>query len=73
MPGTITRWDPPHTEDVPVWPDLDTVQAAVDAVRHEYNTNRPHQSLKMAVSADRFTPAKAAEEMVPVKLPPRLT
>ncbi|WP_262285552.1 IS481 family transposase [Micromonospora sp. MA102] len=58
-------------DEVPVWPDLDTVQAAVDAFRHEYNTDRPHQSLDMAFPADRFTPAP--EQVVPVKLPARLT
>ncbi|WP_408631933.1 IS481 family transposase [Micromonospora palythoicola] len=60
-------------DEVPVWPDLDTVQAAVDVFRHEYNTDRPHQSLDMAFPADRFTPALTAEQVVPVKLPARLT
>ncbi|KAB1159199.1 IS481 family transposase [Micromonospora sp. AMSO12t] len=60
-------------DEVPVWPDLDTVQAAVDVFRHEYNTDRPHQSLDMAFPADRFTPVLAAEQVVPVKLPARLT
>ncbi|WP_165947387.1 integrase core domain-containing protein [Micromonospora sp. 15K316] len=60
-------------DEVPVWPDLETVQAAVDAFRHEYNTDRPHQSLDMAFPADRFTPSTAAEQVVPVKLPARLT
>ncbi|MER5336847.1 IS481 family transposase [Micromonospora sp. NPDC002717] len=60
-------------DEVPIWPDLDTVQAAVDVFRHEYNTDRPHQSLDMAFPADRFTPALAAEQVVPVKLPSRLT
>ncbi|MEU7650785.1 transposase [Micromonospora taraxaci] len=58
-------------DEVPVWPDLDTVQAAVDAFRHEYNIDRPHQSLDMAFPADRFTPVP--EQVVPVKLPARLT
>jgi transposase InsO family protein len=43
-------------DDVEVWPDVAAVQAAVDAFRIEYNTNRPHQSLEMAFPADRFTP-----------------
>ncbi|GHJ54724.1 hypothetical protein Nm8I071_40310 [Nonomuraea sp. TT08I-71] len=60
-------------DEVPIWPDLDTVQAAVDVFRHEYNTDRPHQSLDMAFPADRFTSALTAEPVVPVKLPPRLT
>ncbi|MEU8189226.1 IS481 family transposase, partial [Micromonospora carbonacea] len=40
-------------DDVPVWPDLDTAQAAIDVFRDEYNTDRPHQSLDMAFPADR--------------------
>jgi hypothetical protein len=57
-------------DDVEVWPDLHTVQAAVDGFRHEYNSDRPHQSLDMAFPADRFIPAPA--EVVRVKLPPSL-
>jgi Integrase core domain len=58
-------------DDVPVWPDIDTAQAAIDAFRHDYNTDRPHQSLDMAFPADRFRPA--AEGVVAVKLPAALT
>jgi transposase InsO family protein len=58
-------------DDVPVWPDLDSAQAAIDAFRHEYNTDRPHQSLDMAFPADRFRPSPAT--VVPVKLPASLT
>jgi transposase InsO family protein len=32
-------------------------QAAVDAWRAEYNTERPHQSLDMATPTSRFRPA----------------
>jgi transposase InsO family protein len=32
-------------------------QAAVDAWRHDYNTERPHQSLDMATPASRFRPS----------------
>jgi hypothetical protein len=58
-------------DDVAVWPDLDTAQAAIDAFRHEYNTDRPHQSLDMAFPANRFVPAEPG--VVPVKLPASLT
>jgi len=58
-------------DDVPVWPDLDTAQAAIDAFRHDYNTDRPHQSLDMAFPADRFQAADPP--VVPVKLPATLT
>jgi hypothetical protein len=56
----------------PVWPDLASVQAAVDGFRHEYNTNRPHQSLDMAFPADRFTP-RPDQSALPLRLPPSLT
>jgi transposase InsO family protein len=58
-------------DDVAVWPDLPTVQAAVDAFRHAYNTDRPHQSLDMAFPADRFA-AQPIDGEIPLRLPPRL-
>lgn len=36
---------------------LEALQAALDAWREEYNTDRPHQSLGMAFPASRFTSA----------------
>jgi transposase InsO family protein len=59
-------------DHVQVWPDLETAQAAVDAFRAEYNTDRPHQSLEMAFPADRFTP-RPAEERLPLRLPTALS
>jgi hypothetical protein len=47
------------------------VQAAIDVFRHEYNTDRPHQSLDMAFPADRFRPTPPG--VVPVKLPASLS
>jgi transposase InsO family protein len=58
-------------DDVAVWPDLEAVQAAVDAFRMEYNTDRPHQSLGMAFPADRFTP-RPIDEQLPLRLPSTL-
>jgi transposase InsO family protein len=55
-------------DEVAVWPDLETAQAAVDAFRVEYNTKSPHQSLDMAFPADRFTP-RPADERLPLRLP----
>jgi transposase InsO family protein len=59
--GKVERFHQPLRrellDDVPVWPDLDTVQAAIDAFRYDYNTDRPHQSLDMAFPAERFRPA----------------
>jgi transposase InsO family protein len=57
---------------VDVWPDLETAQAAIDAFRREYNTNRPHQSLDMAFPADRFTP-RPADDRLPLRLPTALS
>ena len=37
--------------------NLEALQAALDAWRQEYNTDRPHQSLDMAFPASRFVPA----------------
>jgi hypothetical protein len=53
------------------FPDLAAAQAAVDAFLHEYNTNRPHQSLDMAFPATRFRPNTAADgaQLLPLKLP----
>src|SRR6516162_4273337 len=39
------------------FPSLAVLQAALDAWRQEYNTDRPHQSLGMAFPASRFAPA----------------
>jgi transposase InsO family protein len=58
-------------DTVDMWPDIATVQAAVDAFRREYNTDRPHQSLDMAFPADRFTP-RPADERLPLRLPPTI-
>jgi integrase-like protein len=52
-------------DHVQVWPDLQTAQAAIDTLRHEYNTDRPHQSLNMAFPADRFLPRAGDEAMSP--------
>jgi transposase InsO family protein len=39
---------------------IEALQAALDAWREEYNTDRPHQSLDMAFPATRFGPAASA-------------
>jgi len=48
---------------------LPALQAALDAWRQEYNTDRPHQSLAMAFPASRFTAAAAQPEL---RVPPQL-
>jgi transposase InsO family protein len=48
---------------------IDALQAALDAWRAEYNTNRPHQSLGMAFPASRFTRAGSPLELcIPAQL-----
>ncbi|MEU9827948.1 IS481 family transposase [Micromonospora chersina] len=58
-------------DDVEVWADPGEAQAAIDAFRLEYNTQRPHQSLGMAFPADRFA-AASTDEHLPLRLPPTL-
>jgi transposase InsO family protein len=48
---------------------LAALQAALDAWRQEYNTDRPHQSLGMAFPASRFIPAVSP---LPLRVPPQL-
>jgi hypothetical protein len=55
-------------DQIEVWADVETAQAAIDAFRLEYNTNRPHQSLDMAFPADRFQP-RPMDERLPLRLP----
>jgi len=43
--------------------NIEALQAALDAWREEYNTDRPHQSLGMAFPASRFTPASSPLEL----------
>ncbi len=42
---------------------IEALQAALDAWRQEYNTDRPHQSLNMAFPASRFGPAASPLEL----------
>ena len=66
---TLQRELPDHVE---VWPDLEAAQAAIEAFRAEYNTNRPHQSLNMAFPADRFA-ARPLDDRLPLRLPSTVT
>src|SRR6266568_4726202 len=49
---------------------IEALQAAVDAWRQQYNTDRPHQSLAMAFPASRFVPASSPLEL---RIPAQLT
>jgi transposase InsO family protein len=48
---------------------LAALQAALDAWREEYNSDRPHQSLDMAFPASRFAPAASP---LPLRVPSQL-
>src|SRR5579859_6467523 len=49
---------------------IEALQAALDAWREDYNTDRPHQSIDMAFPASRFTPASSPLEL---RIPAQLT
>ena len=49
---------------------IEALQAALDAWREEYDTDRPHQSLGMAFPASRFTSASSPLEL---RIPAQLT
>ncbi len=57
-------------DDHPPFQTVADAQAAIDAFRHQYNTNRPHQSLNMAFPADRFRPD--AGDGIALRLPASL-
>lgn len=59
-------------DQVGIWPSVEAAQAAIDAFRLEYNTDRPHQSLGMAFPASRFVP-RPVDERLPLRLPTTLT
>jgi transposase InsO family protein len=50
---------------------IEDAQAAVDAWRKEYNTDRPHQSLSMGFPSARFT--RAAPGVLDLRIPAELT
>jgi transposase InsO family protein len=58
--GKVERWhqtlQTDFLADAGLFATIDDAQAAVDAWRHEYNHDRPHQSLDMATPASRFRP-----------------
>jgi transposase InsO family protein len=53
--------------------DLQSAQLALDDIRSEYNTARPHQELDMATPASRFRPVPTEQrDTLPLWLPPDL-
>ena len=59
--GKVERWhqtlQTDFLNDAGPFATIAAAQAAVDAWRHEYNHDRPHQSLDMATPASRFRPS----------------
>jgi transposase InsO family protein len=72
--GKIERWHQSLQDELlnvhGPFESLAVLQAALDAWREEYNTDRPHQSLDMAFPASRFAPAVSP---LPLRVPPQLT
>ncbi|WP_373688230.1 IS481 family transposase [Actinoplanes aureus] len=56
--------------DHPPFLSVADAQTAIDEFRHQYNTDRPHQSLDMAFPVDRFRPEPG--DGIALKLPPSL-
>jgi len=58
--GKVERWhqslQTDFLTDAGPFASIEDAQAAVDGWRHEYNHDRPHQSLDMAAPASRFRP-----------------
>jgi transposase InsO family protein len=73
--GKVERWHQSIQrellDDAPLFATVAAAQEAVDAWRAEYNTTRPHQSLGMAVPADRFG-SGAPRAGLPLWVPPAL-
>jgi transposase InsO family protein len=64
--GKVERWhqslQTDFLADAGPFESVQAAQAAVDAWRHEYNHERPHQSLDMATPASRFRPSPQAAD-----------
>jgi transposase InsO family protein len=67
--GKIERWHGTIATDVfqfQVFPDLAAAQVAFDAYRDEYNTDRPHEAIGLAVPITRY---RISERCFPDSLP----
>lgn len=61
--GKVERWHRTIAADVfqfGVFADLAAAQVALDAFRHTYNTDRPHEALALAVPLTRYQPSPRA-------------
>jgi transposase InsO family protein len=68
--GKVERWhktlQDEFLDDAGPFASIEAAQAAVDAWRQEYNTDRPHQSLDMATPAERFRPSAGNDDDLPL-------
>jgi hypothetical protein len=71
--GKVERWhqtlQTEFLDDAGPFASIAAAQAAVDAWRQEYNTDRPHQSLDMATPAERFRPSAGSDDDLPLWAP----
>ena len=71
--GKVERWhqtlQTEFLDDAGPFASIEAAQAAVDAWRQEYNTDRPHQSLDMATPAERFRPSAGNDDDLPLWAP----
>jgi transposase InsO family protein len=71
--GKVERWhqtlQTDFLNDAGPFASIEEAQAAVDAWRAEYNTQRPHQSLDMATPASRFRPSPQAADALSLWMP----
>ncbi len=71
--GKVERWhqslQTDFLNDAGPFATVEAAQAGVDAWRHEYNHERPHQSLDMATPASRFRPSPEAADALSLWAP----
>jgi len=71
--GKVERWhqslQTDFLTDAGPFASIAAAQAAVDEWRHEYNHERPHQSLDMATPASRFRPSPEAPDALSLWAP----
>ena len=71
--GKVERWHQTLQTDflneAGPFATIEAAQAAVDAWRQEYNHDRPHQSLDMAVPADKFRPSADPDDCLALWAP----
>jgi transposase InsO family protein len=71
--GKVERWhqtlQTDFLNDAGPFASIEVAQAAVEAWRQEYSTDRPHQSPDMATPAERFRPSAGNDDDLPLWAP----